>query len=201
MLSLEEGSKLISHIRTSMYRKIRGLPLKLSDESLSRYKAGVFVTVEFLVRSNGTERREVRGSLGVVQPVRDLAHDSAKIAGKLVLAIPRFSEMDLRRSVIEATLIGDLRETSFDALSSLRWGIEGVYVPPVLVVLPQTMLELRILGEALKRYVASKVGVPEKVYVFSTQIFYELRPEGQVIERELWRSRIISQALGLNTVK
>lgn len=201
MLSLEEGSKLISHIRASMYRKIRGLPLKLSDESLSRYKVGVFVTVEFLVRSNGTERREVRGSLGVVQPVRDLAHDSAKIAGKLVLAIPRFSEMDLRRSVIEATLIEDLRETSFDALSSLRWGIEGVYVPPVLVVLPQTMLELRILGEALKRYVASKVGVPEKVYVFSTQIFYELRPEGQVIERELWRSRIISQALGLNTVK
>jgi hypothetical protein len=40
--------------------------------------------------------------------------------------------------------------------------------------------------------------VPEKIYVFTAQIFYELRPEGQVIERELWRSRLIQQTLGLN---
>ncbi len=196
MLSLEEGSRLISHIRSSMQRKIKGLPLKTSDDVLSKYKVGVFVTVEFLVRSNGWERREVRGSLGVVRPVKDLAHDSAKIAGKLVLQIPRFSEMELRRSVIEATLVTDLREAPLDSLSSLKWGVEGVYVPPNFVVLPQTMIERRLLGEALKRYVMSNVGVPEKLYAFSTQIFYELRPEGQVIERELWRSRVIAQTLG-----
>lgn len=196
MLSLEEGTRLISHIRSSMQRKIKGLPLNASDEVLSKRKVGVFVTVEFLVRSNGWERREVRGSLGVVQPVKDLAHDSAKIAAKLVLKIPRFSEMELRRSVVEATLVTELREASLDSLSSLKWGVEGVYVPPNFVVLPQTMIERRLLGEALKRYVMSNAGVPERLYVFSTQVFYELRPEGQVIERELWRSRVIAQVLG-----
>ena len=198
MLSLEEGSRLISHVRSSMQSKIRGVPLKTFDEVLSRYRLGVFLTVEFLVRSNGWERREVRGSLGVVQPVKDLAHDSAKIAGKLVFQIPRLSEMELRRAVIEATLVDGLREASLGSLSSLRWGVEGVYVPPNFVVLPQTMLERRILGDALARYVMSNVGVPEKIYVFTAQIFYELRPEGQVIERELWRSRLIQQTLGLN---
>ncbi|MEL9990730.1 MAG: AMMECR1 domain-containing protein [Thermoproteus sp.] len=198
MLSLEEGARLISHIRSSMQRKIKGVPLKTSDEVLSNYKLGVFITVEFIVRSNGWERREVRGSLGVVQPVKDLAHDSAKIAGKLVLQIPRFSEMELRRSLIEATLVNGLREASLDSLKGLKWGVEGVYVPPNFVVLPQTMLERRLLGDALVRYVTSSVGIPERLYVFNTQIFYELRPEGQVIERELWRSRIITQTLGLN---
>ncbi|MEZ0248799.1 MAG: AMMECR1 domain-containing protein [Thermoproteus sp.] len=198
MLSLEEGARLISHVRSSMQRKIKGLPLKTSDEVLSNYRLGVFITVEFIVRSNGWERREVRGSLGVVQPVKDLAHDSAKIAGKLVMEIPRFSEMELRRSLIEATLVDGLREASLDSLRGLKWGVEGVYVPPNFVVLPQTMLERRLLGDALVRYVTSNVGIPERLYLFNTQIFYELRPEGQVIERELWRSRIISQTLGLN---
>lgn len=199
MLSLEEGRRLISFIRSSLQRKIRGLPLATSDPVLSKYRAGLFITVEFLVRSGGWERREVRGSLGVVEPVKDLAHDAAKISAKLAATIPRFSEMDLRRSVVEATIIRDVRPARVEELSSLKWGVEGVYVPPNFVVLPQTMLERKLLGDVLQRYVVSSVGVPDRLYVFSTQIFYELRPEGDVIERELWRSRIISQALGLNS--
>lgn len=198
MLTLEEGRRLISLVRSSMQRKIRGLPPP-SDDVLLKYRAGVFVTVEFIVRSGGWERREVRGSLGVVEPVKDLAHDASRIAAKLALSIPRFSEMDLRRSIMEVTLVEGLREASLDSLASLKWGVEGVYVPPNFVVLPQSMLERRLIGEPLARYVASSVGAPEKVYVFGTQIFYELRPEGEVIERELWRSRIIPQALGLNS--
>ncbi|MFB6491125.1 MAG: AMMECR1 domain-containing protein [Thermoproteus sp. AZ2] len=199
MLSIEEGRRLISFIRSSLQRKIRGLPLATSDSVLSKYRAGLFITVEYLVRSGGWERREVRGSLGVVEPVKDLAHDAARISAKLAASIPRFSEMDLKRSVVEATIIKDIRPARIEELTSLRWGVEGVYVPPNFAVLPQTMLERKLLGDVLQRYVVSSVGVPDRLYVFSTQIFYELRPEGDVIERELWRSRIISQALGLNS--
>nr|KJR73465.1 MAG: hypothetical protein TU35_05755 [Thermoproteus sp. AZ2] len=199
MLSIEEGRRLISFIRSSLQRKIRGLPLATSDSVLSKYRAGLFITVEYLVRSGGWERREVRGSLGVVEPVKDLAHDAARISAKLAASIPRFSEMDLKRSVVEATIIKDIRPARIEELPSLRWGVEGVYVPPNFAVLPQTMLERKLLGDVLQRYVVSSVGVPDRLYVFSTQIFYELRPEGDVIERELWRSRIISQALGLNS--
>lgn len=189
------GAVLISHVRSAMVAKLRGLPIPESHPSLSGVRAGVFVTVEAIVRSGGFERREVRGSLGIVEPFRDLAFDSAKIAAKLVLSIPRFTEFDLRRSVVEVTLVEGLREWD-GSLDGFGWGREGVYAVAgqrKLVVLPQTMVERRILGEALLRYVESMVGPPEKLYRFSTRIFYELHPEGEVIERELWRSRVIKQ--------
>ena len=189
------GAVLVSHVRSAMVAKLRGLPLPVSHSVLSGLRSGVFVTVEAVVRSGGFERREVRGSLGIVEPFRDLAFDAAKIAAELVLSIPRFTEFDLRRSVIEVTLVEGLREWD-GSLDGFEWGREGVYVVAGqrrLVVLPQTMIERRILGGALLRYVESMVGSPEKMYRFYTRIYYELHPEGEVIERELWRSRVIKQ--------
>jgi Uncharacterized conserved protein len=180
-----------------MLAKLRGLSLPESHPLLSGMRAGVFVTIEAIVRSGGFERREVRGSLGIVEPYRDLAFDTAKIAAKLVLSIPRFTEFDLRRSVVEVTLVEGLREWD-GGLEGFEWGREGVYAVAGqrrLVVLPQTMIERRILGGALLRYVESMVGPPERLYRFSTRIFYELHPEGEVIERELWKSRVIRQFL------
>jgi AMMECR1 domain-containing protein len=189
------GSVLVSHVRSAMIAKLRGLPLPVSHPVLSGLRSGVFVTVEAVVRSGGFERREVRGSLGIVEPFRDLAFDTAKIAAGLVLSIPRFTEFDLRRSVIEVTLVEGLREWD-GSLDGFEWGREGVYVVAGqrrLVVLPQTMIERRILGGALLRYIESMVGAPEKMYKFFTRIYYELHPEGEVIERELWKSRVIKQ--------
>ncbi len=189
------GVVLVSHVRSAMVAKLRGLPLPVSHPVLSGLRSGVFVTVEAVVRSGDFERREVRGSLGIVEPFRDLAFDTAKIAAELVLSIPRFTEFDLRRSVIEVTLVEGLREWD-GSLDGFEWGREGVYVVAGqrrLVVLPQTMIERRILGDALLRYVESMVGPPEKMYRFSTRIYYELHPEGEVIERALWRSRVIRQ--------
>ncbi|ACB39023.1 AMMECR1 domain-containing protein [Pyrobaculum neutrophilum] len=191
------GQILVSHVRSAMLAKLRGQPLPEAHPVLSGMRSGVFVTVEAIVRSGGFERREVRGSLGVVEPYRDLAYDTAKIAAKLVYSIPRFTEFDLRRSVVEVTLVGALREWDGE-LEGFGWGREGVYAVSrrgMAVVLPQTMVERRILGDALHRYVESLVGPPERLYRFDTQIFYELHPEGEVIERELWRSRVIRQFL------
>lgn len=191
------GHDLVSHVRSAMLNKLRDLPVPESHPVLSQLRAGVFVTVESIVRSGGYERREVRGSLGIVEPFKDLAFDSAKVAAKLALSIPRFTEFDLRRSVIEVTLVEGLREWGGD-LGSFEWGREGVYViagNKKLVVLPQTMIERRLLGPALLRYIESMVGAPERMYKFATRIFYELRPEGEVIERELWKSRVIRQYL------
>jgi AMMECR1 domain-containing protein len=189
------GSALVSHVRSAMIAKLRGRPLPVSHPVLSGLRSGVFVTVEAVVRSGGFERREVRGSLGIVEPFRDLAFDTAKIAAGLVSSISRFTEFDLRRSVIEVTLVEGLREWD-GSLDGFEWGREGVYVVAGqrrLVVLPQTMIERRILGGALLRYVESMVGSPEKMYRFYTRIYYELHPEGEVIERELWKSRVIKQ--------
>ncbi|ABL88283.1 AMMECR1 domain protein [Pyrobaculum islandicum DSM 4184] len=191
------GQALVSHVRSAMLAKLRGQPLPESHPLLSGMKSGVFVTVEAIVRSGGFERREVRGSLGVVEPFKDLAYDTAKIAAKLVYAIPRFTEFDLRRSVIEVTLVEELREWD-GGLAGFEWGREGVYAVAGqrrVVVLPQTMIERKILGEALLRYIESMAGPPERLYRFSTRIFYELHPEGEVIERELWKSRVIKQFL------
>ena len=190
------GQALVSHVRSAMVNKLRGLPVPESHPVLSSMRAGVFVTVEAVVRSGGYERREVRGSLGVVEPFKDLAFDSAKIAARLVYSIPRFTEFDLRRSVVEVTLVEGL-EVWGGYLGEIYWGRDGVYAvagDKRLVVLPQTMIERRLLGDALLRYVESMVG-DAKLYKFSTRIFYELRPEGEVIERELWKSRVITQFL------
>ncbi len=187
------GSVLISHVRSAMLNKLRGFPLPLENPELSRVRAGVFVTLEALVRSGSLERRELRGSLGVVSPMRDLAHDSAKVAARLVKSIPRFSEFDLRRSVVEVTLVEGLTEWD-GSLVGFRWGREGVAAEVggrQLVVLPQTMVERGILGGALLRYVESQLGPPERLFKFSTRIFYELSPGGEVIERELWKNRLV----------
>ncbi|MGB9706129.1 MAG: AMMECR1 domain-containing protein [Pyrobaculum sp.] len=189
------GTELISHVRAAMVSKLRGLPVPETHPTLSRLRLGVFVTVESIVRSGGYERREVRGSLGVVEPFRDLAHDSARVAAKLAMSIPRFTEFDLRRSVIEVTLVEGLRPWD-GGLAGFEWGREGVYAvagDKKMVVLPQTMIERRLIGGALLRYVESMVGAPAELYRFYTRIFYELRPEGEVIERELWKSRVIRQ--------
>jgi len=124
-----------------------------------------------------------------------LGHDVARIVAKLAASIPRFTEFDLRRSVIEVTLVEGLSEWDGD-LSNFAWGREGVYVEAGerrFVVLPQTIIERRLFGEALLRYVESMGGAGGKLYKFSTRIFYEVRPEGEVIERELWKSRVIKQ--------
>ena len=191
------GAELIAHARSAMLSRLRGLPVPERHPVLSSMRAGVFVAVESIVRSGGYERREVRGSLGTVEPFQDLAYDLAKISAKLVYSIPRFTEFDLRRSVIEVTLVEGL--VGWDgSLDGFRWGVEGVYAVSGsrrFVVLPQTMIERRLIGPPLLRYVESMVGVPDKLYKFKTRIFYELRPEGDVIERELWKSRVIRQYL------
>jgi len=189
------GQLLVSHARLSMVHKLRGLVLPEPPEALVGLKYGVFITVEGIVRSGGYERREVRGSLGTVFPIEDLGHDVARIAAKLAVSIPRFTEFDLRRSVIEVTLVEGLSEWDGD-LSNFAWGREGVYVESGerrFVVLPQTVIERRLFGEALLRYVESMGGAGGTLYKFSTRIFYEVRPEGEVIERELWKSRVIKQ--------
>jgi AMMECR1 domain-containing protein len=191
------GSILVSHVRTAIVHKLRGLPLPEDHPALSGLRLGVFVTVEAIVRSGGFERREVRGSLGLIEPYRNLAYDSAKVAAKLVFAIPRFTELDLRRSVVEVTLVGPLREWSGD-WRDLEWGREGVYAVSgrgAVAVLPQTMIERRILGESLLRYIESTTGPPERLYRFATRVFYELHPGGEVIERELWKCRLVRQLL------
>jgi len=147
------GQLLVSHARLSMLHKLRGLALPELPDALLGLKYGVFVTVEGIVRSGGYERREVRGSLGTVFPMQDLGHDVARIAARLAVSIPRFTEFDLRRSVIEVTLVEGLSEWDGD-LSNFAWGREGVYVEAGerrFVVLPQTIIERRLFGEALLR--------------------------------------------------
>lgn len=187
------GFTLVSHVRSAMANKLRGLPLPEEHPELSGVRAGVFVSLEALVRSGSFERRELRGSLGVLTPYRDLAYDSAKIAAKLVSSIPRFNELDLRRSVVEVTLVENFARWD-GSLGGFVWGREGVYAEAGgrgLVVLPQTMVERRVFGSALLRYIDSVVGPPERLFKFSTKIFYEVRPMGEVVERELWKNRLL----------
>ncbi|MEM4964075.1 MAG: AMMECR1 domain-containing protein [Pyrobaculum sp.] len=192
------GRVLISHIRSAMYNRLRGYGVVEDHPELSNMRSGLFITIETIVRSGGYEKREVRGSLGLVEPVKNLAYDSARIAAKLVSSIPRFTEFDLRRSMVEATLVGELRPWD-GSLSEVMWGRDGVLVVSgdrKFVVLPQTMVERRLVGEVLLRYIESMSGgVVDKLYIFSTTIFYELRPDGEVIERELWKSRVFRQYL------
>ncbi|MFN3804142.1 MAG: AMMECR1 domain-containing protein [Pyrobaculum sp.] len=176
-----------------MVNKLRGLPVPEEHPDLSHIRAGVFISLEALVRSGSLERRELRGSLGVLTPYRNLAYDSAKIAAKLVTSIPRFNELDLRRSVVEVTLVEGLARWD-GSLEGFVWGRDGVYAEAGgrgLVVLPQTMVERHVFGSALLRYVESAVGPPERLFKFSTRIFYEVRPMGEVVERELWKNRLL----------
>lgn len=191
--SLEEGEVLVRVARSAVRARFDGGTFSLNRDLLRDRKFGVFVTIERIIVSGNRKRREVRGSRGTVRPIRDVIHDVALAATHAAFKderAGRFVPAELGKVVFEVTLVSPTRPVSLDELPSVFVpGYHGVLAGSE-VLLPQTVVEHRLVGRSLVARLCSG-GCPEHVELFETQIFYELYPEGTVIERELWKCRDI----------
>ncbi len=181
-------------------------------EELSSIKTPVFVSLEKLVQDGSVIKRVLRGSMGVPRPTLDLLCAVKYAAYYAAFCDPRKGPLrpsELRSCVIELTVLFHPTQVKLEELPErLTPGYHSVIVElssgDVVVLLPHVQVELAeklqesgaildmdaFIRELLKCKLV-KVEDVTSVYLYDTQIFYELYPRGQVIERRLYRNRAL----------
>ena len=204
-LSINDGEFLIRYARKAVREYIfngrridtpEDMPKKLKE------KRGAFVALEKIVISEDNIRKRVfRGRMGIPYPNYPLIDVVIDSAIQVALKDPRFSPLsigELSRVVFEVTILSTPKLIEIkdprDYPKKIKVGLHGVIVEVGEyrgIILPQVAVEFnwneeKILEQACIRaglapdfWLTSKINV----YKFTTQIFYELKPNGKVIER------------------
>ncbi|GGP19856.1 hypothetical protein GCM10007981_05230 [Thermocladium modestius] len=221
-LSLEEGvaavrfARSVIESRLGLTRSIGQLP-----PSLSSLRLGVWVTLEKIVNDRGIIKRVVKGSMGSPYPINRFPMDLALAAEYAAFNDRRHGplmEAEVDRCVLEITLAGNIREMDLKSLDGFIPGFHGLLVRSgrsLKAVLPQRLIEEKLAEREgyqgippfkdkneLLSFICNKLVVNEcgkncercngPVYMYDTQIFYELEPRGAVVERMLYRNKLFS---------
>ena len=167
-------------------------------------KRGVFVTLEKIVFTpDGLRKRELRGCIGFPEPILPLVEATIKAAIAAAFHDPRFTPLmqsELPLTVFEVSVltkpkllsVGDPKELP----SKIKVGKHGLIVERGFfkgLLLPQVAVEYEWTEEEFLNQVCLKAGLPSRawtmsgtnIYVFEAQIFAELEPNGEIIERRL----------------
>lgn len=205
-LSLSDGAALVKLARYAIESRL-GLETQQPNipERLRAMSLGVWVSIEKIRISNGIRVRELRGNIGSPYPMRNLYDDVVTIARHAAFNSPKYSPLspsEVKRIVIEVTVNNQPRQVNISNLGSILIpGYHGLIVKrpngSVEAYLPHRVVELaeRLINEekrpltmdSLTTAICSKGCV--EVRVFETQIFYELEPLGEVIERALYMNK------------
>ncbi len=189
---------------------------------LERTNYGVFVTIEKIVSSSmdGVYKRIVRGSIGA------LPSDEFNTLQLLRLAAPGAALKDPRRTplhknelgscVLEVMFVSPGRIVHIDELHNhmipgyhiLVFDIDNckrIIMPHELVEIAEEVLtdeEGSISIEELIDLLLRRYEIPRKsmVQIHETQIFYEVTPEGEVIERRLYLNKIFRRIAGKHSI-
>ncbi len=197
--------------------------LETVREKVLNLRLPVFVTIEKIVTSEGgVSRRVIRGSMGIPVGKLDLARGLMLAAKYAAFRDPRRSCLqpnEWPNCVVEIVLLSDPIPTSVDKLAErLFIGYHAISVyrdSDLIVILPQLQVELleklvlekRWQRRSMSEYLSvlfAEYGVPlnvDKVYLHETQIFYELFPEGEVIERKPYLNRYIRYVIRERTLE
>ena len=221
-LSLEEGAAVVRFARSviesrlGLTRSIGQLP-----PSLSNIRLGVWVTLEKIVNDRGIIKRVVKGSMGSPYPINRFPIDLALAAEYAAFNDRRHGplmETEVDRCVLEITLAGNIREVDLMRLDDFIPGFHGLLVKSgrnLKAVLPQRLIEEKLAEREgyqdvppfkdrreLLDFICNKLIINEcgkncercdgSVYVYDTQIFYELEPRGTVVERMLYKNKLFS---------
>ncbi|MFP3156688.1 MAG: AMMECR1 domain-containing protein [Caldivirga sp.] len=176
-----------------------------SAERLRAMSLGVWVSIEKIRVSNGVRVRELRGNIGSPYPMRNLYDDVMTIARYAAFNSPKYSPLspsDVKRIVVEVIVNNQPRQVDISNLGNILIpGYHGLIVKrpngSVEAYLPHRVVELaeRLINEENKPLtmdllitaICSKGCI--EVKLFETQIFYELEPRGEVIERALYMNK------------
>ncbi|MFP3238014.1 MAG: AMMECR1 domain-containing protein [Caldivirga sp.] len=178
-----------------------------SAERLRAMSLGVWVSIEKIRVSNGVRVRELRGNIGSPYPMRNLYDDVMTIARYAAFNSPKYSPLspsDVKRIVVEVIVNNQPRQVDISNLGNILIpGYHGLIVKrpngSVEAYLPHRVVELaeRLINEENKPLtmdllitaICSKGCI--EVKLFETQIFYELEPRGEVIERALYMNKYL----------
>jgi uncharacterized protein (TIGR00296 family) len=207
-LSAEEGEFLVKLARRAVKEYLENARvIEPPPETPQRLfeKSGVFVTIEEIVVDPlmRRARRELRGCIGYPEPYFPLVEATIRSAIAAATEDPRFPPMtpkELERVVFEVSVLTKPEEVEYSSPEELpekvRVGRDGLIVEQGVargLLLPQVAVDEKWSPEEFLSYACLKAGLREdewrrgrvRVYVFQSQIFVEVTPEGEVVERLL----------------
>ncbi len=208
-LTLEEGRFLVKLARRAVeeYLATARVIEPPPDTPKRLYeKRGVFVTIEKIVLDPVSRKasRILRGCIGYPEPIMPLVEADIKAAIAAATQDPRFPPLSLRELkevVFEVSVLTPPRKVEYsdpeELLDLVKVGRDGIIVESGYargLLLPQVPVEYNWNVEEFLNHACVKAGLREdawregrvNVYTFQAQIFVEVTPGGEVIERELW---------------
>ncbi|MGC8570136.1 AMMECR1 domain-containing protein [Caldivirga sp.] len=209
-LTLTDGTLLVRLARYAIESKLRNIEkVPIAANHLKSMSLGVWVSVEKIKVSNGFRYRELRGDVGSPYPIRNLYDDVIMIARYAAFNSPKYSPLSLsevKRIIIEVIVNNQPRQVNMDNLASIL--IPGYH--GLLVKRPDGSIEAYLahkIIETVAKFHEEKGRSPSidelislicsrgcsEVKIFETQVFYELEPEGEVIERLLYMNKYLRE--------
>ncbi|MBN2423306.1 AmmeMemoRadiSam system protein A [Candidatus Woesearchaeota archaeon] len=195
MLSPEEGKILVKFARESI--KTSFSDKSPETETIKKFSKnqGVFVTLH--------KHGNLRGCIGYPEPVFPLNRAIMQAARAAAFQDPRFpplqenelNEIDIEISVLTVPQLIEV-DKSEDYLGKIKIGEDGLIIRTGFgsgLLLPQVFPEYNATPKQALEMTCQKAGLPSnywkkikeaKIYKFQAQIFGEIKPNGEVEERE-----------------
>lgn len=195
-LTLEEGRFLVRLARKSIETYLEGEEPEIPEvgERL-REKRGVFVTL--------TEDGELRGCIGYPFPYLPLVEATVRAAISAAFEDPRFAPLrpeELKKVLVEVSVLDEPEiiqvKNPRDYPKAIKIGEHGLIVEGFGasgLLLPQVAVEWNWDAEEFLSQCCMKAGLPPDMWLtkevrisrFTAQIFTELSPGGEVVEKKL----------------
>ncbi|NPA22798.1 MAG: AMMECR1 domain-containing protein [Crenarchaeota archaeon] len=193
------------------------LPQELR-EKLENTNYGVFVTIEKIISSSmdGVYKRVVRGSVGA------LPSDDYATLDLLKLVAPGAATKDPRRTPLHKNELGscvievmfvfpegsvmtdDLHEILIPGYHVLAFDVDNckrIIMPHEIIEIAENLLkdsDKSIGVDELISAIVSKYEISRRtlIQVYGSQIFYEVLPDSEIIERKLYLNRVFRRVVG-----
>ena len=200
MFTVEDAKVLIDLARKAIESVLTGKPLEVPDWIKEKYSQpmGVFVTLKDRINHN------LRGCIGLPYPVLPLWEAVIDAAVSAAFKDPRFIPIqsldELNNTIIELTLLTPPKEVEVSDKKLLpqviKVGRDGLIVEALGrsgLLLPQVPVEHGWDERMFLSQTCLKAGLPPdcwlwpetKVKTFQGQIFEEVSPRGEVVEKPL----------------
>jgi uncharacterized protein (TIGR00296 family) len=197
MLSLEEGKKAVVFARNTIEKFVKNSKITIDDlDGVFTEKQGAFVTIHTY------PEHDLRGCIGIPLPIMPLKQAILQ-AAQSATQDPRFPPLDkdeLNHIIIEVTILTKPTLINVtkpqDYLKEIEIGRDGLIVEQGFfkgLLLPQVPVEQDWDKEEFLSHTCMKAGLlPDawfdkatKISKFSGQIFTEIKPKGEIKEKNL----------------
>ena len=197
MLSLEEGKKAVVFARNTIDKFVKNSKITIDDlDGVFTEKQGAFVTIHTY------PEHDLRGCIGIPLPIMPLKQAILQ-AAQSATQDPRFPPLDkdeLNHIIIEVTILTKPTLINVtkpqDYLKEIEIGRDGLIVEQGFfkgLLLPQVPVEQDWDKEEFLSHTCMKAGLlPDawfdkatKISKFSGQIFTEIKPKGEIKEKNL----------------